>query len=723
MITSNNIADKALELIENTKHHIFLTGKAGTGKTTFLHRFKEKTKKNYVVLAPTGIAAINAGGMTIHSFFRLPLRTFVPADISPNHDLVIGRRDLFKHLNYREDKKKLIRSLDVIIIDEASMLRADILDMIDISLRTTRKSQKVFGGVQMLFIGDLFQLPPVLRQHELGYFKQYYKTAFFYSAEALEHTPLFTIELLKVYRQKDNSFIHILEEIRSGTPSPEALEHLNTRYRPNDKLLSKGSIYLCTHNAQAEKINQKELEALEGNLVEYHCIVEGDFSEKIYPTDEIIRLKPGAQVMFIRNDVGQFPRYFNGKIGTVKSCNEDDVTVELDNGEEISVSQEEWTNKKYGLDSDNRVLESSVGSFMQLPLRLAWAVTIHKSQGLTFDKMTIDAQHGFASGQVYVALSRCRTLEGISLSSKIYPRAIFVDPEIVQFHHDSVANDAIPQLIEAGKNPFAAEYISQKLNPMVLKASFQKVLPQVEAHFFGEMEEYVKVFRLAYKYMVDIETWWNQLSCLLTRWGDLSTDLQENLVKIQEKSKAAILHFDTYLRELMYPAIDAVYSKIKSTKPNKELKLAYEILIQDFTFYHAEISSIYLFGEKLSPEITPIKKDATFQGVKVRNEKIPSYYRTLQYVKDNCSPEDIAEKLNYTVSTVYTHLEKLIQENKIEESYVQKLIPKEKIKEFRDCLKDEKYTTLTEIREKTGEHFNFNEIRLLSNFFGNKINP
>jgi hypothetical protein len=407
---------------------VFLTGKAGTGKTTFLRYIIQTTSKRTVVLAPTGVAAINAGGSTIHSFFQLPLCPFLP-DVK---ELVTEYQMPERHKSLKKERIKIIRTLDLLIIDEISMVRADLLDAVDMTLRKYRRNDRPFGGVQLLMIGDAQQLSPVVRESERQYISQVYRSPYFFHSKALQQLSYVTIELQKVHRQQDQDFVKILNSIRENNPTPDILQALNSRvkaYEGDDDV-----IRLTTHNAQADKVNESKLEALPGDAVTFGADITGEFPENSYPADEVLTLKKGAQVMFIRNDSDA--GFYNGKIGKVTDISANgQVTVTDSDGMGIIVEPAEWTNSQYILNDESGEIEQSVvGTFRQLPLRIAWAITIHKSQGLTFDKVIIDAGSAFAFGQVYVALSRCRTLEGISLESPIRMSSIYSDMNVADFN-------------------------------------------------------------------------------------------------------------------------------------------------------------------------------------------------------------------------------------------------------------------------------------------------
>lgn len=411
--------------VRDTGCNIFLTGRAGTGKTTFLHTLKGDCSKRLAVTAPTGVAAINAGGVTLHSFFQLPFGPFVP-----------GSEATRAQYRFSRDKIDIIRNLDLLVIDEISMVRADLLDGVDAVLRRYRRSDRPFGGVQLLMIGDLFQLPPVVRDEDWQLLEPFYASPYFFSSRALQQAELVTIELTRIYRQADDRFIDLLNRVRDARVDASTLAALNARhiagFAPDDDA---GYITLCTHNRNADAINTARLAAVKQKSFAFDAEIEGDFPAQAFPTAASLALKKGAQVMFVRNDPSPEKRYFNGKIGTITGISGKAVRIRGPEDETaIEVEPAIWDNIEYALDRETmEISENKIGSFKQLPLRLAWAVTIHKSQGLTFDRAIIDAQAAFAHGQVYVALSRCRTLDGIVLSTPLTSRAIKTDAAVCQF--------------------------------------------------------------------------------------------------------------------------------------------------------------------------------------------------------------------------------------------------------------------------------------------------
>ncbi|HEY5464620.1 MAG TPA: helix-turn-helix domain-containing protein [Hanamia sp.] len=424
-IEHNEIFDLAYRFVTETSENIFLTGKAGTGKTTFLKYLKETCSKNIIVAAPTGVAAINAGGVTLHSLFQLPFNPFLPT--SANKSELLGK------LKFNRQRQDLIRKMELLVIDEISMVRCDTMDAIDTILRSVRRKHDVpFGGVQLLCIGDLYQLPPVAKRDEWSILQEYYSSEFFFDSNVIKEQMPMLIELNKIYRQKENSFVDILNKVRNNNMEADDFEDLHQRFHPNFRPSPEEKyIILTSHNNQADQINYRELQKLSTSSVSYEAIIEDDFPEKNYPAEGSLVLKTGAQVMFLKNDLVS-KRYFNGKIGIVKSLKLDEIVVECD-GTDILVSQETWENLRYTLNrADGKLAQETLGTFTQFPLRLAWAITIHKSQGLTFEKVMIDAGASFSSGQVYVALSRCTSLAGIVLLSKIPAAAIYSNQNVIK---------------------------------------------------------------------------------------------------------------------------------------------------------------------------------------------------------------------------------------------------------------------------------------------------
>jgi len=416
----------AYDYVETTNTTIFLTGKAGTGKTTFLQFVKKNSKKKMAIVAPTGVAAINAGGMTIHSMFQMPFGPIIPSNTAR------------PEVHFSPEKKELLANLELLVIDEVSMVRPDVLDYIDLVLRNIKDSAFPFGGVQLFLIGDLSQLSPIIRDEEWVILSRYYANQYFFSSQVLQRTPFVRIELDHVFRQKEQAFVDILNEVRNNTISTQSLAVLNARYQPGFRPTAEEPyITLTTHNDIAQTLNNEFIEALEGKEFEFKATIRGEFPKDAYPTEVNLKLKIGAQVMFVKNDTSAEKLYYNGKIGLVTAIEADTVFVQCGNeSKEIAVQALEWTNIKYLLD-DEQISETNAGSFAQIPLKLAWSITIHKSQGLSFDKAIIDVSEAFAHGQVYVALSRCRTLQGMVLRNPVAAHNIIGDPAIASFNQQA----------------------------------------------------------------------------------------------------------------------------------------------------------------------------------------------------------------------------------------------------------------------------------------------
>jgi hypothetical protein len=467
----------AWRFVENTGENLFLTGKAGTGKTTFLRNLKEHSCKRMVILAPTGIAAINAGGVTIHSFFQLPLAPFVPSTSFNAADR--------KHFQFSKEKRNIIRSMDLLVIDEISMVRSDLLDAVDDSLRRLRDKYKPFGGVQLLLIGDVQQLAPVVRDSEWEMLKEFYDSPYFFDSNALKGTTYKTIELKNVYRQQDNRFLDLLNRIRENKANRSVLDELNKRYVPNFVPRKEdGYIRLTTHNYQSQQINDRELSLLPGRAMSFKAQVKDDFPEYSYPADETLMLKAGAQIMFLKNDPEH--RYYNGMIGNVTYVDEHSIVVlPKDSIETFALEMAEWTNSKYVLDKENNeITEEVMGVFSQYPIRLAWAITIHKSQGLTFDRAIIDAHLSFAHGQTYVALSRCRTLEGMILDAPLSANAIIADEKVDDFNRESVLNTPDNNQLEQLEQEYTLSIMRELFGFSAVEMAYDSVMRLIDESLY-----------------------------------------------------------------------------------------------------------------------------------------------------------------------------------------------------------------------------------------------
>jgi hypothetical protein len=572
----------AHDFIQYTGANIFLTGKAGTGKTTFLKRLREHSPKRMIVTAPTGVAAINAGGVTLHSFFQLPFGPQVLPKTNP--DSVSGRSvDINK---FNREKINIIRSLDLLVIDEISMVRADLLDAVDRVLRRYKNRYKPFGGVQLLMIGDLQQLAPVVKDDDWEILKQQYETPYFFSSQALANTQFISIELQHIFRQSDERFIGVLNKIRDNRLDHDALEILNSRYLPDfDPDKNEGYITLTTHNLQANRINTLKMSAIKAPETTFTAEITGLFPEYSYPTDSVLLLKPGAQVMFVRNDVSREKRFYNGKIGTITSIEEDIVYVTCPDGEEIATEPVEWHNYTFTIDEKTEeITENLIGTFKQMPLKPAWAITIHKSQGLTFEKAVIDANAAFAHGQVYVALSRCRTLEGMVLSSPIDPRRLRTDGNIMNFMQDVENNQPDDQVLLQARQMFERTLLNDLNDFIPIQRRLDyciKLVRENETILEGKpldtCRETAEVFRV--NVLEVSRKFATQINGLLQQNPDTESnaDLQERLIKgcawFAEKNHAIYDHFfDRFVLETDNKAV------------RKSIKDAVERLDDEFRF-------------------------------------------------------------------------------------------------------------------------------------------
>lgn len=504
----NTQFDLAERYITSTHVSLFLTGKAGTGKTTFLRHIQENVKKRSIVVAPTGVAAVNAGGVTIHSFFQLPFCPFLPdvKELVTEYQMPESQRQL------QREKLRIIRTLDLLIIDEISMVRADLLDAIDDTLRRCRRNNQPFGGVQLLMIGDVQQLPPVVTESEKPYMDRVYPSPFFFHSKALKRLEYITIELKKIYRQQDEHFVEILNNIRDNKFDSHTLELLNARYNPNagnDR--SEQVIRLTTHNRQADKINQERMAELTTQAHTFDAYIDKNFPESSAPTDMHLLLKEGAQVMFVKNDSSGQHRYINGTIGCITQIDKDEtgemqITVRKDDGKTITVGQETWENIKYEIDpKDNQIKQKVDGTFTQYPLRLAWAVTIHKAQGLTFDRVVIDAGQAFAYGQVYVALSRCRTLEGLELSSPITTRGVFDNSDVMTFVDNYTPEEKARYFVSAYEVQYFYEILFEMFDFSALERHSSRLNRIFQEKLKGTYPEQAKkMFDLCTKEIADL---------------------------------------------------------------------------------------------------------------------------------------------------------------------------------------------------------------------------
>lgn len=562
---TNYQLDLAWKFLEQTGTHIFLTGRAGTGKTTFLRNLKQCSPKRMIVVAPTGVAAINAAGVTIHSFFQIPFGPYLPA--------IYGEQGSRLKMNFSREKIAIIRSLDLLVIDEISMVRADVLDAINDVLQRYRDRSKPFGGVQLLMIGDLQQLAPVVKSDEWTLIHQYYNSPYFFDSKSLQATEYLTLELQHIYRQSDGEFIDILNHVRDNTMNHATLQKLNSRYIADfEPQESEGYITLTSHNDTARRINDRKMESINAKSYTFDSTVEGNFSEYLYPNDSSLTLKKGAQVMFVKNDISGKQRYFNGKIGQITDIDTSHIEVTLDNhNEPINVEIGEWTNTKYTIDPKTKeITESIEGVFRQFPLKAAWAITIHKSQGLTFERAIIDAAGSFSHGQVYVALSRCRSFEGLVLRTPLSGGAIINDATIQAFSRDKAHNQPDEQLLTAQSKLYYQSLLIELFNFMPLRTTLWVVIKVINEHLsklYPKMTDTLN--EMFTKFNDEISTmsekFKNQINNLLASSSEPNDDmLRERIIKAQE-------YFMAKCEQIVVPTVSQCTVEVDNKEIRKSL--------------------------------------------------------------------------------------------------------------------------------------------------------
>tara|TARA_R110000868_G_scaffold258048_1_gene515295 strand:- start:174 stop:2102 length:1929 start_codon:yes stop_codon:yes gene_type:complete len=581
--------NNAAEFVRHTDKLVYLTGKAGTGKTTFLKYIKDTTNKNTVILAPTGVAAINAGGVTIHSFFQIPFGPFVPDDsrLRTTATGTENRETIYTTFRYRDDKREIIENLELLIIDEISMVRADMLDVIDRILKVFRKKPYLpFGGVQVILIGDTFQLPPIADNEQWSILSQFYKTPFFFSSKIIEqNTPLY-IELKKIYRQNEQEFIDLLNRVRVSQVNANDFSVLNAKYNPTFSGNGSDYIILATHNNIVNETNLTKLNQLTTELFTYEANVTGTFPDKHKPTDHYLKLKVGAQIMFIKNDTGEYKRFYNGKIGKIKELEEATITVVFDDESEVEVERAVWNNIQYSYNREQKkIVEEIVGTFEQFPIRLAWAITVHKSQGLTFEKVIADLGRAFAPGQVYVALSRCTSFSGLMLKTQLNSYAIKTDPRVIEFAQNETPGTLITEQLNTGK----ADFYYKKA-----REDFQN----------GKIKSAFDLFKRALKFRNDIDT-----------------DIFKKFIEVQGKR---LLDFKQKY-SLLIERLELTNNELSKAQENIELQA--KELNNKSTKISEQNSSIGLLLEKTSEfenEIVQLKKALKQTEKKLSDSQIHS---------------------------------------------------------------------------------------------------
>jgi ATP-dependent exoDNAse (exonuclease V), alpha subunit - helicase superfamily I member len=648
--TSNHLFLLAADMVNHSAQSIFITGKAGTGKTTFLKYIKEHCAKQIVITAPTGVAAINAGGTTLHSFFQLPLAPFIPSldnihaqattEITTTHSLL-------SRVRFNAEKRKILQLLELLIIDEISMVRCDILDAIDTILRHFRNSHKPFGGVQVVLIGDMYQLPPVIREEEWNILSRFYSSPYFFSSHVIRQQVPSFISFEKIYRQNDEKFIDLLNRVRNNDMDEESYRLIDHYYHPGfTPGGDEGYIILTSHNYKADHINEAELQQLKSPLYSFKATINGEFAEKSFPADEVLQLKEGAVVMFIKNDLEKIRRYYNGKTGKVTKIDNEKIYVQCNDGEEmIGVQKEKWENIRYTLNKTSHQLEEEVmGSFEQFPLRLSWAITIHKSQGLTFEKAVIDAGEAFAPGQVYVALSRCTNLGGLVLRSKIKPGSLENDPRILAFLQNISSISQLQDELLRAKHVYQQSLLTGLFDFSFISKSIEDL--QLYLHnnissFNAELPDWIKILSNNFKQLSDVSSKFRSQLEKLFKHQDLP---QEN-PDVQNRTRSAAIYFGEQLQQQLHflqtsPAVTD--SRLKAKEYNQQLlDIFSSITEKKFMMKYCEdgFDAIAWHGRRQKFILPPLNSNA-YAGNPVMhtNEtRHPALYQQLKKLRDEIS--------------------------------------------------------------------------------------
>lgn len=663
----------AAAFVNQTGKNVFLTGKAGTGKTTFLKYIKDNCYKNMVVLAPTGVAAINAGGVTIHSFFQLPFGLYSPNAHTDwgqqENGLIYNKSRLLSKLRFNRSKLDLIRELDLIIVDEVSMVRADLLDAMDDVLRAVRRNPDLpFGGVQMLFIGDLFQLPPVVKNDEMHVLQELYPSPFFFSSRVLQQSQPISIALEKIYRQNDDHFIQLLNNIRNNCCSTEDIALLNTYLHPEfEPAVEDEYITLSSHNYIADRLNQTALDNLSGKLFRFNAIVKDDFPEKSYPAAKVLELKEGAQIMFIKNDKGENKRFYNGKIGKIAQIDSNNIKIRFkDETELLDLQLEKWSNIRYDYnEAEDKVDEEELGTFEQYPIRLAWAITIHKSQGLTFEKAIIDAGQAFAPGQVYVALSRLRGLDGLVLRSRITASSINTDQVVSDFVQNQMQHsDEVNELLNTAQRDYMGEWTMRIFDWYKLRERLRGFLESFDSKSIEDKERFIIRFRKIVEAVDDQYGVAIKFARFLEQ--NLQSGIKDQYVQLYERTNAAGLWFTSELEKaVMNPLKDLLeLARIRkrTTKLQKELKLLWTLFEQKKKQVQQAILLVKGLKEQqpvntILEEVNKINMN-TSTGASAVAKKVKEDTRmiSLAMYRQGKNIDAIAVERGFVVSTIETHL-------------------------------------------------------------------
>ena len=749
MQTISEAAAYTLRFINQTHRSVFLTGKAGTGKTTLLREIIQTTHKNTVVVAPTGIAALNAGGVTIHSMFQLPFGGFIPDNSAPQFSdstKFETKATLRRHFKMNGVKKSVIRNMELLIIDEVSMLRSDLLDAMDYMMQSVRKKNIPFGGVQVLFIGDLLQLPPVIRDEEWRTLKTYYRGKFFFHSHVVQQNPPLYIELSKIFRQTDDTFISVLNNLRNNQISQQDIQTLNKYVKPDfDLKANKGYITLTTHNNKADTTNAQALEDLEGKLVVYHPDIVGDFPEKIFPVEQQLQLKVGAQVMFVKNDLSADKNYFNGKMGIIKSLSSQEILVHFpEENKTIEVDKYEWKNIRYKVDETTKEIEEEVlGTFVHYPIKLAWAITVHKSQGLTFDKAALDVSQVFLPGQAYVALSRLRSLEGLILLSPLRMNGISNDQDVMDYSLNKATDDFLENALHFETKNFIHNYLINSFNWMDLAQEWRN--HKFSYNDNGESSVKSKQAVWARRQLEIMEQLLDPSKKFITQLNKLFSQETVDLNHVSERVQAAYSYFMQPMDELVFE----ILWKIEEIQRSKKAKAYYEelVVLEDWqTKAVLQLMKAKLLietvvaGETISKEkltskeiknyitrktsviqeqfkkvnITLIDDDKdldryTSKKSKTKAPKKSTVQETYELWVEKKSIDDIASIRVLTKQTIYSHFVQLIQTKAVS---ISEVLPEDKIQTLAQAFQGYKEESLNALMEKNGEKFTWNEARM-----------
>ena len=736
-IQPNEAFLKATSFVIHTDRPVFLTGKAGTGKTTFLKYIQKSCTKKMAVAAPTGVAAINAGGTTLHSLFHLPFGTYIRDyelkwDQHDNH--IYNRTRLLSKIRLSVERRSLLQELELLIIDEVSMLRADMLDAINDILKSVRRDMRPFGGLQVLFIGDLYQLPPVVKQQEWTFMQEHYASPFFFDAMVMKEVQIFQIELKKIYRQSDSVFISLLNNIRNNCCSNEQMTLLNSHFKPEfTPSAQEAFITLCSHNAQADNINQKRLKDLPGKTTALEALVKGDYSASSYPTENILQLKEDAQVMFIKNDKGIDKRYYNGKIGFVKKISFDkkEITVGFTDGsEDVKVVKEEWKNVKYNYNkTEDKINEETLGTFSQFPLRLAWAVTIHKSQGLTFDQAIIDAGSAFAPGQVYVALSRVRSLQGLVLKSRINANNIFTNRDVVAYSKNILPEEEFDNVLHASQQTYLMNLLLSTFDWSDLTEKIKEIQETVKAGNIADKDtayEFLKVVAIANSMHKEIADKFKiQFSNLIANPQNI------DYLKIENRTKKAV---DWFVNKLEVQTINPLENHIKLWSAKKRTKKYIENLKELLVLAYRKLSRLqkcYEISSALANEnefSSILERAKDFHTIKVeidssqsdidgdcstetspkKKPKGETKNISLSFFKEGKRIQEIAKLRGLTEGTITNHLVSYIG-NGVE---AEQLMDIKRLNEVLVYLESNPDQTTSEIKNGLGVSFSYTDIKI-----------